>query len=71
MDAILSILRQRDDNGERRVLEEFFSSLGAALWRRKDNWLSPLPLDQWHGVTVDDQGCVTGIIHEDNNVGGR
>ena len=47
--------------GDRLVLEEFFAAMEGPSWVRRDNWLSPLPLDQWYGVTVDERGRVSGI----------
>ena len=56
--------------GDRLVLEEFFPAMGGPLWVRRDNWLSPLPLDQWYGITVDERGRVSGIALQ-NTVSGN
>ena len=64
-----------DGNGsaeaDRLVLEEFFAAMGGPSWVRRDNWLSPLPLGQWNGITADELGRVTGITLGDNRVAGR
>ena len=57
--------------GDRLVLEELFTAMGGPSWVRKDNWLSPLPLDKWHGITTDELGRVTGITLVNNHVAGR
>ena len=57
--------------GDRLVLEEFFAAMGGPSWVRSDNWLSPLPLGQWHGITVDERGCVMGIELQNNCVTGN
>ena len=57
--------------GDRLVLEEFFAAMGGPSWVRRDNWLSPLPLGQWNGITADELGRVTGITLGDNRVAGR
>ena len=56
--------------GDRLVLEEFFAAMGGPSWVRKDNWLSPLPLGHWYGITVDERGRVTGITLPNNCVTG-
>ena len=56
--------------GDRLVLEEFFAAMGGPSWVRKDNWLSPLPLGHWYGITVDERGRVTGIALQSNSVAG-
>ena len=56
--------------GDRLVLEEFFAAMGGPSWARRNNWLGPLPLDQWHGITTDELGRVTGITLVDYRVTG-
>ena len=47
--------------GDREVLEELFVALGKPRWLRRNNWLSPLPLNQWRGITTDANGRVKEI----------
>ena len=46
---------------DRDVLEVLYGSTGGPNWNRKDNWLTAVPLEDWHGVRTDDQGRVTAI----------
>ena len=44
---------------DRTALEAFFHATGGTGWTDRTNWLSARPLSEWHGVTVDNNGCVT------------
>ena len=55
---------------DRLVLEEFFAAMGGPSWAHRNNWLGPLSLDQWHGITTDELGRVTGITLVDYRVTG-
>ena len=76
IDDVLAAAANRGDaegsvEGDRLVLEEFFAAMGGASWVHRNNWLGPLPLDEWHGITTDELGRVTGISLVDDNVTGR
>ena len=53
------------------VLGELYNSTNGAEWTNNDNWLSEAPLDQWYGVTTDEDGRVTALDLEDNNLSGE
>ena len=38
---------------DRYALAEFYYATRGLFWKEKCNWLSPKPLDEWHGVTTD------------------
>ncbi|MXY97193.1 MAG: hypothetical protein F4Z29_05475 [Gemmatimonadetes bacterium] len=44
---------------DREVLIALYHATGGNNWTNKSNWLSDLPLDQWHGVSSNAQGEVT------------
>ena len=47
---------------ERAVLVSLYWATGGANWENNTNWLiNTYPLDQWYGVTTDDEGWVTGL----------
>ena len=56
---------------DRAVLEALYQATGGARWWwRNENWLSDVPLDQWHGVTTDGDGRVTGLRLGNNRLRG-
>ena len=57
--------------GDREALEALYEATGGADWTNAANWTTDLPLDSWHGVTVDeDNGRVTGLHLADNGLVG-
>ena len=60
-----------DPADDRAVLEALYEATGGAGWTNAANWTTELPLDSWHGVTVDeDNGRVTGLTLVDNGLVG-
>ena len=55
---------------QRAALAAFYAATNGNNWTNNENWLSDLPLDQWHGVTTDEQGNVTEISLIRNNISG-
>ncbi len=45
----------------KRVLTSFFHTTRGSRWVRSDNWLSDMPLRDWYGVTVDENGRITSL----------
>ena len=56
--------------GDRAALEALYNSTGGANWTNRTNWLSDRPLDEWHGVTINANGRVTGLGLEQNKLNG-
>ena len=60
-----------DPPDDRAVLEALYEATGGADWTNAANWTTDLPLDSWHGVTVDeDNGRVIGLALVDNGLVG-
>ena len=55
---------------DRAALESLYNATGGANWSNNANWVSSLPLADWHGVTVDGNGCVTKLDLTDNKLTG-
>ena len=56
---------------ERAVLVSLYWATGGANWENNTNWLiNTYPLDQWYGVTTDDEGWVTELDLADNGLTG-
>ena len=55
---------------DRTALEAFFHATGGTGWTDRTNWLSARPLSEWHGVTVDNNGCVTRLDLSHNQLTG-
>jgi hypothetical protein len=39
-------------------------------WKRKKNWLTNKPLDEWYGVSLDRHGDIVSLQLPDNNMQG-
>ncbi len=59
-----------DPPADRETLRALYNATDGANWIDQTNWLSDLPLDQWHGVSVDDLGRVTGLDLSANRLSG-
>lgn len=46
---------------ERSILESFYKALDGDKWEHKENWLSDKPLNEWYGITTDEEGKVVKI----------
>ena len=66
----LTITDMQDQKNDRFALVTLFSSLNGNQWDRKDNWCSDKPLGEWYGITLDENGFVTKIELEGNNLSG-
>ncbi len=61
---------QPADSMDREALITFYHATGGESWTTKTNWLSDRFYGNWHGITVDTDGRVTGINLENNNLAG-
>ena len=59
------------DISERAALEALYEATGGPNWDNRSNWRTDLPLGEWHGVRVDDQGRVISINLSDNKLTGQ
>ena len=69
----LQAIPNRDDGpncSDGNILVAFYRVTGGANWTNNTNWLSDRPLGEWHGVTTDEEGRVTGLGLESNNLTG-
>ena len=55
---------------DRAVLEAFYDATGGPGWNSSRDWKTAAPLSQWHGVTTDTRGRVTGLRLLQNNLTG-
>ena len=60
-----------DSLEDREVLVELYNALAGENWRNSSNWLTERPIRQWHGVTNDASGRVTGLMLESNGLAGE
>ena len=57
--------------GDRAALVAFYHATSGPYWTRSENWLSGVPLGQWHGIETNDVGRVTAITLVDSSLTGR
>ena len=55
---------------QRAALEAFYAATGGDNWNNNYGWLTDLPLEQWHGVTTDQEGNVIRLWLPENNLSG-
>lgn len=55
---------------DRAALEAFYHATRGPRWDTTRNWLTDLPLDEWHGVTTNDKGRVTELRLPENHLAG-
>ena len=60
-----------DSLEDREVLVELFGALNGENWSTNANWLTERPIREWHGVTNDASGRVTGLKLERNGLDGE
>ena len=55
---------------DKDVLAVFYHATNGDGWTNSANWLSDRPLNEWHGVAINDDGDVTGLNLNGNNLSG-
>ena len=55
---------------EREALIEFYNATGGDNWKNNDNWCSDEPIEDWYGISTDQQGSVWELYLADNNLTG-
>ena len=55
---------------DREVLEAFYHATGGPDWFISTDWLSDAPLSDWYGVKTHDDGRVSQLVLQRNNLSG-
>ena len=55
---------------DREALVALYHATNGPEWRRRAGWLSAAPPGEWHGVTTDENGRVTGLNLHHNRLAG-
>ena len=55
---------------DREILTTIYDATGGPAWSTRSGWLTDAPLDEWHGVGVDEAGHVESISLVRNNLTG-
>ena len=63
-------IAQGNAESDRRVLEALYDATNGAGWTVNTNWKTSAPLDDWHGVSTDDDGRVRRLRLGDNGLTG-
>ena len=56
---------------DREILTALYEQTDGPRWRLTDNWLTDVPVGEWHGITVDGEGRVVAINLPNNGLAGR
>ncbi len=60
-----------DSSEDREVLVKLYNATDGANWSMRENWLSSRPMRDWHGITTDADGRVTGLLLWRNQLRGE
>ena len=60
-----------DSQADRAVLVELHNATNGENWENSTSWLSDRPIREWHGVTNDADGRVTGLYFDRNQLTGE
>ena len=69
--AIGSSCAPVDLSGDRAVLVELYDAMDGNNWTNNANWLSDEPMRTWHGVIIDANGGVNGLVLGRNQLTGE
>ncbi len=58
------------EDADRAALVALYNATDGPNWSRRNNWLSNAPLSNWYGVETNDDGQVTELNLESNNLKG-
>ena len=61
---------QTSPETDRVALSAFYHATGGPNWLQSSNWLTDTPLQDWYGVTTDEDGRVTGLELPANELSG-
>ena len=61
---------QDDAASDRAALETLYDATGGESWTNRTRWKTAAPLGEWHGVTTDAAGRVTGLDLQRNGLAG-
>jgi hypothetical protein len=53
---------------QKETLNEIYQSTSGSSWYNNDNWLGNQSLSTWYGVTTDENGYITELYLEANNL---
>ena len=56
------------DSADREALIKLYNATNGPRWVNNGNWGTDAPLNEWHGVTTDRDGRVTGLVLRDNGL---
>ena len=56
---------------DREALVALYNATDGENWNRSDNWLSDAPLGEWYGVDTNNDGRVTVLILDNNELSGE
>ena len=58
------------EDPDRAALVSLYEATDGPNWTNNDGWLTDAPLEDWYGISVDDQGRVEQIALPSNGLGG-
>ena len=63
-------MAQTSPETDKEALIALYNATNGASWDENDNWLTSAPLDEWHGVTTDDNGRIVELVLVGNQLSG-
>ena len=65
-----SVVQPTGPEADRAALITLYNTTDGPNWTNRTGWLSDEPLEHWYGVTTDDDGRVTQLLLQENNLNG-
>ena len=62
---------QTSSETDREALIALYNATGGPDWRYSNHWLSDVPISEWEGVIIDDNGRVTELFLGGNQLSGE
>lgn len=69
-EPIIFMATAEENNDDRQALIDLYNATGGDNWTNNTNWCSDKPLDEWYGVTTNEEGRVIRLELDDNGAYG-
>ena len=64
-------MAQTSPETDRETMVALYNATGGPNWTHNNNWLYDVPIGEWEGVTTDDNGRVTELALNENQLRGE
>ncbi len=69
--AAVTVLIAEEASPDRAALAALYQATNGRYWKKRDNWLTDVPLGDWHGVEINGEGRVISLELLENGLVGH